>query len=116
VMEQKKGVKIGIVSLGSCDGAVREARDLLGKQNIDVNYCRVRAFPFTDEVEAFLKMHERVFVVEQNRDAQLKSLLILETGVEKEKLTSILHYNGMPIDSRCIVEGIIHSLDKGAAA
>jgi len=116
IVKQKKGVTTGIVSLGSCDGAVKEAMDILSRQGTDVNYLRVRAFPFSQEVEDFLDRHERIFVVEQNRDAQLKSLLLIETQVERDKLHSILHYSGMPIDCRCIVEGVTQALAKGAAA
>ncbi len=116
VVMRKKGVKTAIVSIGSCDGAVREAKGLLAAKGIDLNYLRVRAFPFNKTVEEFLDEHEQVFVVEQNRDAQLKSLLTLETAVAKEKLHSILHYSGMPIDSSCIVDGITLAMDKGAAA
>ena len=109
-------MKTAIVSLGSCDGAVREALDVLAHEGTEVNYLRVRAFPFSKPVDEFLDHHEHVFVVEQNRDAQLKSLLLLETSVEKRKLNSILHYGGMPIDARCIVDGINKALAKGAAA
>jgi 2-oxoglutarate/2-oxoacid ferredoxin oxidoreductase subunit alpha len=116
VVKNKKGVSNGIISIGSCDGAVREAMDILAREGTDVNYLRVRGFPFNQQVEDFLEHHEQVFVVEQNRDAQLKSLLLIETSVEKRKLHSILHYDGMPIDSRCIVEGINQALSRGAAA
>ncbi|HVC29503.1 MAG TPA: 2-oxoacid:acceptor oxidoreductase subunit alpha [Gammaproteobacteria bacterium] len=116
VIRIKKGVKTAIVSLGSCDGAVHEALDLLAREGTEVNYLRVRAFPFNRQVEEFLDNHEHIFVVEQNRDAQLKSLLLLETSVEKHKLTSILHYGGMPIDAHCIVSGISAALAKGVAA
>ncbi|MHB8405889.1 MAG: 2-oxoacid:acceptor oxidoreductase subunit alpha [Gammaproteobacteria bacterium] len=116
VIRSKKGVKTAIVSLGSCDGAVREALDVLAREGTEVNYLRVRGFPFSQQVEEFLARHEQVFVVEQNRDAQLKSLLLLETNVDRNKLISILHYGGMPIDSRGIVSGISDALAKGAAA
>ncbi len=116
VIRSKKGVKTAIVSLGSCDGAVREALDVLAREGTEVNYLRVRGFPFSQQVEEFLAHHEQVFVVEQNRDAQLKSLLLLETTVDRNKLISILHYGGMPIDSRGIVSGISDALAKGAAA
>ncbi|HEY2685501.1 MAG TPA: 2-oxoacid:acceptor oxidoreductase subunit alpha [Steroidobacteraceae bacterium] len=102
----KGNAKVGILSVGSCDGAVREALDTLNHQKIEVDYLRVKAFPFTIEVEAFLKAHETVFVVEQNRDAQLKSLLILETQVEKSKLVSILSYSGLPMTAQPIVDEI----------
>src|SRR5277367_5620422 len=97
---------VGIVSIGSCDGAIREALDVLGNQKIDVDYLRVKAFPFNNDVEAFLKSHSTIFVVEQNRDAQLKSLLTLETAVEKTKLFSILSYSGLPISAQPIVDYI----------
>ncbi len=116
IVQTKKAVKNGILSIGSCDAAVREARDVLARDGTDVNYLRVRGFPFGKEVEEFLAGHERIFVVEQNRDAQLRSLLLLETEVEKKKLISILHYDGMPIDSRCIVEGVSEALAESAVA
>jgi 2-oxoglutarate/2-oxoacid ferredoxin oxidoreductase subunit alpha len=106
VVVGKGGNEVGIVSLGSCDGAIREALDILGRQKIDVDYLRVKAFPFNNEVEAFLKSHSTIFVVEQNRDAQLKALLTLETAVEKSKLFSILSYSGFPMSADPIVNGI----------
>ena len=102
--------KLGIVSLGGCDPAVREGIELLADAGIDVDYLRVRAFPFGQEVEDFLSTHDRVFVVEQNRDAQLKSLLTLETKVSKEKLESILVYGGFPLSSRSVVQGVTRAL------
>ncbi len=102
--------EVGIVSVGSCDGAIREALDILGKQKIEVDYLRVRAFPFNHEVEHFLKTHSTIFVVEQNRDAQLKMLLTLETAVEKSKLFSILSYSGFPMSAEPVVNGIREKL------
>jgi 2-oxoglutarate ferredoxin oxidoreductase subunit alpha len=98
--------EIGIVSLGSGDAAVREARGRLAAQGIHTDYLRVRGFPFSDDVEPFLQSHRINFVVEQNRDAQLRSLLIMETGVEKSRLRSILHYNGMPIPASYVYDGV----------
>jgi 2-oxoglutarate/2-oxoacid ferredoxin oxidoreductase subunit alpha len=98
--------EIGIVSLGSGDAAVREARLRLAAQGIHTDYLRVRGFPFSDDVEPFLQSHRINFVVEQNRDAQLRSLLIMETGVEKTRLRSILHYNGMPIPASYVYDGV----------
>jgi 2-oxoglutarate ferredoxin oxidoreductase subunit alpha len=74
---------------------------------------RIRAFPFGREVDDFLNRHEIVFVVEQNRDAQLRSLLILETSVDKKKLRSILHYSGLSISSECIVNGVLSEVGEG---
>lgn len=116
IVKARKGVATGIISIGSCDGAVREALDILGRQGTELDYLRVRAFPFSKEVEEFLERHDRIFVVEQNRDAQLKSLLLLETEVDRKKLISLLHYDGMPIDSRFIVEGVTDALSESAVA
>ena len=116
LIKSRKGVKTAIVSLGSCDGAVREALEVLAREGTEVNYLRVRGFPFSRALEEFLEQHEQIFVVEQNRDAQLKSLLLLETNVDRRKLISILHYGGMPIDSRCIIEGVNAALAKQAVA
>ncbi len=107
---------MAIISVGSCDGAVREARDHLSAQGIHLNYMRVKAFPFGQEVDDFMDRYERIFVVEQNRDAQLKSLLILETRVEKAKLESILHYDGMPMSAKPITVAIEKAVAKGEAA
>ena len=107
VIDATAGSDIGIVSLGSCDGAIREAIDVLKTRGIGVNYMRVRAFPFTEDVERFLANHRVLFVVEQNRDAQFRSLLTLETAVEKSKLRALLHYSGLPISSSFIVEGVL---------
>ena len=109
-----RGSEVGIVSVGSCDGAIREAMDLLRARGVGVDYMRVRAFPFGEEVERFLAAHQVIFVVEQNRDAQLRALLTLETAVEKSKLHSLLHYNGLPISSSFIVEGVLEHLQPGA--
>src|SRR6185503_1179816 len=109
----KNSHDVGIVSLGSCDGAVHEALDILKRRGVQLDYMRVRAFPFGQEVEEFLASHSTLFVLEQNRDAQLKSLLTLETAVEKSKLRSILYYSGLPISSTCIVEGVAAELGAG---
>jgi len=106
IIERNEKIDIAIVACGSSDGAVREARARLAAQGIQTNYMRIRGFPFGDEVEAFLQAHKVNFVVEQNRDAQLRSLLILETGIEKTRLRSILHYNGMPIPARYVTDGV----------
>jgi 2-oxoglutarate/2-oxoacid ferredoxin oxidoreductase subunit alpha len=106
VIDTTAGGRVGIVSLGSCDGAIREALEVLRARGMGVDYLRVRAFPFGEDVEKFLAAHEVLFVVEQNRDAQLRALLTLETAVDKAKLRSLLHYNGLPISSAFIVEGV----------
>ncbi len=116
VIETHAGVDVAIVSVGSCEGAVQEAIDVLEGHGVAINSMRVRAFPFGEEVERFLAAHRIIFVVEQNRDAQLRSLLILETAAAKEKLRSLRHYNGMPISSSFIVEGVLAELRDAAGA
>ena len=107
VIDATAGSDIGIVSIGSCEGAIHEAIDILKTHDVSVDYMRVKAFPFSEDVERFLAAHKLLFVVEQNRDAQFRSLLTLETAIEKSKLRSLLHYNGLPISSTFIVEGVL---------
>ena len=107
---------LGIIAYGSSDGAVIEARDRLEEQGIHADYLRLRAFPFGDEVIEFLKNHDTVFVVEQNRDAQMRSLLTLETGGAAQRLVPVLHYDGMPISSDCVVDSICKHIESEAAA
>ncbi len=111
-----RSAKAGIVCLGSSDAPVREALATLRRSGTAIDYLRVRGFPFGAEVEEFLATHQTLFVVEQNRDAQLRSLLVLETAVDKQKLRSILHYNGLPMSASWIVDGINSALAKGVAA
>jgi 2-oxoglutarate ferredoxin oxidoreductase subunit alpha len=108
--------RLGIISVGSCDGAVREARDRLAEGGVHTNYLRVRAFPFNQQVQNFLDAHDRVYVVEQNRDAQLRGLLVLETRVNPANLISVLHYDGLPIAASSIVESINQDLSPRNSA
>jgi 2-oxoglutarate ferredoxin oxidoreductase subunit alpha len=114
--EAGQPTRLGIVAFGSSDGAVIEARDRLAEQGIHVDYLRIRAFPFRPEVVEFLRGHDTNFVVEQNRDAQMKSLLMLEANDIADRLVSILHYNGLPIPSHCVVQGVTGHIEKEAAA
>ncbi|MET0591085.1 MAG: 2-oxoacid:acceptor oxidoreductase subunit alpha, partial [Polyangiaceae bacterium] len=106
IVRQQEGAKVGLISLGGCDGAVREAVDALRAEGIVVDYMRICGFPFDDDVDAFINAHEKNFVIEQNRDAQLKTLLIAETSVSKERLDSILVYGGFPLSSQHVVKGL----------
>ena len=116
IRKARKPADWGIVSVGSCDPAINEALDKLAEKGIHVDYCRIRALPFGKKVTQFLEQHDRVFVVEQNRDAQLKSLLALETNHPMQRMQSILSYGGLPMDCRCIVEGLQEAQRRGAAA
>jgi len=105
------GAPYGLVSVGGCHWAVLEARDELLRRGLDVDYMRVRGFPFNRTVEEFLASHERVFVIEQNRDEQLRKLLTIETGCPKEKLTSITYYGGQPLSKGHVLEGLADHID-----
>jgi 2-oxoglutarate/2-oxoacid ferredoxin oxidoreductase subunit alpha len=100
------GATVGIVAVGGCRGGVLEARDRLREEGTPVNVLRVRGFPFAPEVKGFLEGHERIFVVEQNRDAQLLGLLVLETGVSRSHLVSVGSWGGMPLAARDVLEGV----------
>ncbi|MGH7694964.1 MAG: 2-oxoacid:acceptor oxidoreductase subunit alpha [Gemmatimonadaceae bacterium] len=98
--------EIGIVSLGGCHAAVIEALDRLRDQGVACDYLRVRGFPFAASIGDFLKSHSQVFVVEQNRDAQLRSLLTLETGVARDRMTPVLDYGGLPLTAEHVVRAV----------
>ena len=115
-IEYSKFHDTAILSVGSCDGAVKEALLKLKENNIGLNYCRVKAFPFNDDIKDFIDKHERVYVVEQNRDAQLRSLLILDADADPRKLIPMLHYDGMPINADFVIDRVEKQLAKGRAA
>jgi 2-oxoglutarate ferredoxin oxidoreductase subunit alpha len=98
--------KIGFLAYGSTDFALRESLDQIKNEyKADVDYMRIRAFPFAHEIHDFVASHERVYVVEQDRDAQLASLLKLDLPADQVvKLRSILYYNGLPMDARSITD------------
>ena len=108
------GAKVGLVTVGGCHAACVEAMDLLAKDGIALNYMRVRGFPFGDEVRQFLEQHEVNFIVEQNRDAQLRSLLMLDLGVHIEKLESVRYYAGFPMSAHHVISGVKAKLEKVA--
>ena len=106
IIEEHPGARIGLVTVGGCDLAVREAMHELEQLGVTTDYMRVRGFPFRRSVEAFLNAHERIFVIEQNRDAQLRTLLTLETDVPKSKLRSVLSYGGYPLSAETVVASV----------
>ncbi len=110
VIERLKGSTIGIVTLGGCDLAVRESLEQLKSRGVRADYMRVRGFPFGDDVQAFLDAHEQLFIVEQNRDAQLRTLITLETRTPKEKLYSVLAYGGFPLQAAQVVQGVLSQI------
>lgn len=100
----------GMVSIGGCHWAVLEARDDLRGRGVEIDYLRIRGFPFSASIEDFLASHEKIFVIEQNRDEQLRKMLLMETDCTKEKLVSITNYGGQPLSKGHVLEGIAHHL------
>ncbi len=115
-IEYSKFNRAAILSVGSSHAACEEALDRLSKQKVSLNYCRVRAFPFNDSIKEFIDKHDVVYVVEQNRDAQLRTLLILDSQVDPAKLVSVLHYNGIPLNPGFVVDRVLEEIAKGRAA
>ncbi len=103
----KYPARFGVIYFGSTSAAMQEALETLAEQGIYVNALRVRAFPFQDEIFDFVASHSKVFVVEQNRDAQLKTLLVNDAGISPASLIPILHYDGTPITARFITGHIV---------
>jgi 2-oxoglutarate ferredoxin oxidoreductase subunit alpha len=107
-----RDTRFGAIYFGSTSPAMAEAFDALQAQGIHVDMLRVRAFPFSAAVDRFIAEHDTVFVVEQNRDAQLRTLLVTEQEIDPAKLQPVLHYDGTPITARFITDGIarrVHS-------
>ena len=102
----------GVVYFGSTSPAMREALDTLEAEGKNVDAMRLRAFPFTDSVLEFIATHDRVFVVEQNRDAQMHAMLVTELDIDPARLVRVLHYDGTPITARFIVSAIRKNLGK----
>ena len=97
---------LGVIYFGSTSPALSEALDILETENIHLDAMRLRAFPFPDSVDAFIAAHEKVFVVEQNRDAQMRAMMINEMDIDPARLIRVLHYDGTPITARFIVRAI----------
>ncbi|MHB1088124.1 MAG: 2-oxoacid:acceptor oxidoreductase subunit alpha [Acidimicrobiales bacterium] len=111
VVERREGATVGIITLGGCDLAVREAVEQLDEFGIVADFMRVRGFPFVKSVREFVEEHDQCFVVEQNRDAQLRSLISIETGVAIERMKSVLAYGGFPLSAAQVVDGITTQLE-----
>ncbi len=104
--------KIGMLFFGTTLYPALEAMDILKDQGIQIDAMRIRAFPFTKAVDDFINQHDYVFVIEQNRDAQFRSLLVNELDINPKKLIKILNYDGMPVTADCIVEQMLPNFES----
>jgi 2-oxoglutarate ferredoxin oxidoreductase subunit alpha len=109
-LHTRPGADYGIISIGGCHAAVLEAVDRLDEQGVPLDYMRVRGFPFGAAVSEFLESHERCFVVEQNRDAQLRTLLMAETGAARDRMVPVLDYGGLPLTADYVIESVVSRL------
>jgi 2-oxoglutarate ferredoxin oxidoreductase subunit alpha len=107
VVDTKDGAKVGIIAFGSSDFAVRESRDQMNVANLPTSYLRLRALPFTEELRKFVESHDRVYVVEQNRDCQMRDLIRLELPDLAMKIRSVRHFDGLPIDAKFVTDAIM---------
>ncbi|WP_108659968.1 2-oxoacid:acceptor oxidoreductase subunit alpha [Acuticoccus kandeliae] len=110
------GAHDGLICFGSTRPAVLEAIDALASDGVRLDVMRLRSFPFGDEVAEFCAAHRRIFVVEQNRDAQMRSLLILEAGIAAEKLIPVLNYDGMPLTAEFVRKRVLDARPSAAVA
>jgi 2-oxoglutarate/2-oxoacid ferredoxin oxidoreductase subunit alpha len=109
VVDRNAKAKIGFIAYGTSEYATQESRDQLRDETkVETSYFRLRGYPFNDQLPEFVDAHERVYVIEQNRDAQLLQLMKLELEPDRQKkLRSVLHYNGLPIDARSITDDVL---------
>lgn len=108
--------RLGVIYFGSTSPAMNEALDVLDEADIHLDAMRLRAFPFPSSVAQFIAAHDKVFVVEQNRDAQMHSLLVNELDVDPARLVRVLHFDGTPITARFITQAIRHQVQAAAVA
>ncbi|MBV5299176.1 MAG: 2-oxoacid:acceptor oxidoreductase subunit alpha [Rhodoferax sp.] len=107
--------RLGVIYYGSTTPAMREALDVLDRNGVPVDAMRLCAFPFPDSVSEFIAAHDKVFVAEQNRDGQMRAMLINELEVNPAKLVRVLHYDGTPITARFIIHTIHENVQKELA-
>ncbi|MBM3386978.1 MAG: 2-oxoacid:acceptor oxidoreductase subunit alpha [Betaproteobacteria bacterium] len=115
VVRAKEPTPLGVIYFGSTTPAMHEALDVLTQNGMHVDAMRLQAFPFAQSVRDFIAEHDRVFVVEQNRDAQMRSMLVNELEVDPARLVKVLHYDGTPITARFIANAIAKQMGKNLA-
>jgi 2-oxoglutarate/2-oxoacid ferredoxin oxidoreductase subunit alpha len=106
IVDAVRGADVGMIAFGSTHHAMGEARDRLRDEGLATSYLLVKSYPFSKEVRRFAETHERIYVVEQNRDAQMASLLRMEFPDLAPRFRSILHYDGLPIDAQSVIDGM----------
>lgn len=108
VVDQRAGAKIGFIAYGTTTWALEESRhQLRTERGVETSYFRLRALPFTDELSAFVAAHDRIYIVEQNRDGQMADIIRLAVGEDQRKVRKILHYTGLPCDARTITDAVL---------
>jgi len=113
VVDEIQGAKVGIIAYGSSDFAVAEARHMLSvRHETPTSYLRIRALPAHPRIRDFIKKYDRIYLVEQNRDAQMAGILKVEFPELAAKIRSLLHYNGLPIDAQSVVDGIVGDAER----
>ncbi len=107
MIEETEGATVGLIAYGSVDPAVNEALSRLAEQGMKIDYLRLRAVPFTDEVNKFIHKYDRIYVVEMNTHGQMHMLLRLEFPDQAIKLISLTHNNGLPMSARWVTEAVL---------
>jgi 2-oxoglutarate ferredoxin oxidoreductase subunit alpha len=104
----KRDTKIGFIAFGTTTWSLEESRDQLRhERGVETSYFRLRALPFTQELNDFVAAHDRIYIVEQNRDGQMADLIRLAVGEDQRKIRKILHYTGLPCDARTITDAVL---------
>ena len=117
IIKSKAKTKVGVIYYGTSNYATEEALETLGKQGIELDALRIRAFPFNEDVEKFIDTHDYVYVVDQNRDAQMRTLLINELELNPANLVPVTYYEGMAITATHIANAIVeHRASDGKSS
>jgi 2-oxoglutarate ferredoxin oxidoreductase subunit alpha len=108
-VDRSAGARVGVIAFGTSHWAVIESRDQLRQDaGLETSYLRLKAYPFTPALAEFIDSHERVYLVEQNRDAQMATLMRMDLDPARmARVRSVLHYNGLPIDARSVTDAIL---------
>jgi 2-oxoglutarate ferredoxin oxidoreductase subunit alpha len=106
-LHENKNAKAGIIAFGSSHPGVMESIHQLKEAKVELSYLRLKALPFTEELRKFVEKHDHVYVVEQNRDAQMRDLILMELPEYSMKLRSVRHFDGLPLDAKTVTDAIL---------